>query len=118
MRGATTNFWQFADGGGTYFWRENFFKPENFPGGHLFLAASKKIPALPINNEPLGTVHYLRAVGAEDFEGATYFGKSPMGGTYFWRKNVFQSHHFFLRLSGKNDTKIIFENIFLWGALF
>ena len=49
--------------------------------------------------------------GAGDFEGATYFGKSPMGGTYFWRK--------ILRLSGKNKTKnFFFENIFLGGTLF
>ena len=49
--------------------------------------------------------------GAGDFEGGHFFGKSPMGGTYFWRK--------ILRLSGKNKTKnVFFENIFLGGHFF
>ena len=58
---------------------------------------------------------------AGDFEeGATFFGKSPMGGHLFLA-NLFNkkpAKPIFLRVSGKNKTKKIFEKKFLGGALF
>ena len=45
-------------------------------------------------NHPLGTVHYLRAGGAGDFEGDHLFLASRQGGHFFWRKFFLKPENF------------------------
>ena len=58
----------------------------------------------------IGTVHYLRAGGAEILRGALIFGKSPMGGHLFLARKILKKpvNPTFPRVSGKNKTKKFF----------
>ena len=58
---------------------------------------------------------------AGDFEGATFFGKSPMGGPLIFSKKFFYkkpAKPIFLRVSGKNKTKKIFRKKISRGGYF
>ena len=85
---------------------KNFFQ-QKFSRGSLIFGGLKKISSPPpINNEPsLRDLSLFTGMGAGDLEGAAYFGKSPMGGIYFWRQNFLKAREtHFLRVSGKNKT--------------
>ena len=72
-------------------------------------------------NKELGTVHYLRAGGAEILRrGHLFLASRRWGTTFFWRKQFWKAREtHFPRDSGKNETKKIFEQIFIrGGALF